>query len=181
MLGGICLKWHHCCETLVLVQLLLILEIQKQDWLSTCVSTFMIVACADETLFPYLLVNIGSGVSMLRVGGDGDFERVSGSSLGGGTFWGLCRLLTGCQNFDEMLELSARGDNAKVSSRPRKTASWDLVYLLVSCLIKALSIIFSSWPTAWSQQYLFVITTARSWGLRGRRRSQGTLECIWFR
>lgn len=52
---------------------------------------------------------------MLRVGSDGDFERVSGSSLGGGTFWGLCRLLTGCQNFDEMLELSARGDNAKAT------------------------------------------------------------------
>ena len=66
------------------------------------------------TLFPYLLVNIGSGVSMIKVDGDGTFERVSGSSLGGGTFWGLCRLLTGCKNFDEMLELSARGDNAKV-------------------------------------------------------------------
>lgn len=59
-------------------------------------------------------MNIGSGVSMLRVGGDGDFERVSGSNLGGGTFWGLCRLMTGCKNFDEMLELSARGDNSKV-------------------------------------------------------------------
>ena len=53
---------------------------------------------------------------MIKVDGDGRFERVSGSSLGGGTFWGLCRLLTGCKNFDEMLELSARGDNSKVSS-----------------------------------------------------------------
>lgn len=53
---------------------------------------------------------------MLRVGGDGDFERVSGSNLGGGTFWGLCRLMTGCKNFDEMLELSARGDNSKVGA-----------------------------------------------------------------
>jgi type II pantothenate kinase len=61
------------------------------------------------------LVNIGSGVSMLKVSGDGKFERVSGSSLGGGTFWGLCRLLTKCRGFDEMLELSAKGDNSKVS------------------------------------------------------------------
>lgn len=52
---------------------------------------------------------------MLKVEGNGQFERVSGSSLGGGTFWGLCRLLTGCQNFDEMLEMSARGDNSKAS------------------------------------------------------------------
>ena len=64
-------------------------------------------------LFPYLLVNIGSGVSMIKVEGEGQYERISGSSLGGGTFWGLCRLLTGCTSFDEMLELSARGDNAK--------------------------------------------------------------------
>lgn len=59
-------------------------------------------------------MNIGSGVSMLKVSGDGNYERVSGSSLGGGTFWGLCRLLTKCRGFDEMLELSAKGDNSKV-------------------------------------------------------------------
>lgn len=41
-------------------------------------------------------------------------ERVSGSSLGGGTFWGLCRLLTGANDFDEILELSAKGDNSRV-------------------------------------------------------------------
>lgn len=69
---------------------------------------------ADSDLYPYLLVNIGSGVSLLKVEGDGQYERVSGSSLGGGTFWGLCRLLTRCKSFDEMLELSMRGDNSKV-------------------------------------------------------------------
>ncbi|CAL8471142.1 g10684 [Coccomyxa elongata] len=71
-------------------------------------------ANTDQDLYPYLLVNIGSGVSMLKVEGDGQYERVSGSSLGGGTFWGLCRLLTKCRSFDEMLELSSRGDNSKV-------------------------------------------------------------------
>lgn len=39
---------------------------------------------------------------------------MSGSSLGGGTFWGLCRLLTGANDFDEILELSATGDNSKI-------------------------------------------------------------------
>ncbi len=76
-----------------------------------CVSSLY---AADQDLYPYLLVNIGSGVSMLKVEGDGQYERVSGSSLGGGTFWGLCRLLTKCRSFDEMLELSSRGDNSKV-------------------------------------------------------------------
>ena len=59
-------------------------------------------------------MNIGSGVSMLKVAGDGGYERVSGSSMGGGTFWGLCRLLTRVSSFDEMLELSSRGDSSKV-------------------------------------------------------------------
>ncbi|KDO69623.1 hypothetical protein CISIN_1g042742mg [Citrus sinensis] len=62
-------------------------------------------------LFPYLLVNIGSGVSMIKVDGDGKFERVSGTNVGGGTYWGLGRLLTKCKSFDELLELSQRGDN----------------------------------------------------------------------
>jgi pantothenate kinase len=36
------------------------------------------------------------------------YSQVSGSSVGGGTFWGLCRclLLTGLRDFDEMLQLS---------------------------------------------------------------------------
>ncbi|KAK1268032.1 Pantothenate kinase 2 [Acorus gramineus] len=65
-------------------------------------------------LFPYLLVNIGSGVSMMKVDGDGKFERVSGTNVGGGTYWGLGRLLTNCKSFDELLELSQRGDNKNV-------------------------------------------------------------------
>jgi pantothenate kinase len=73
-----------------------------------------IVDTEEAPLFPYLLVNIGSGVSMVKVDGNGQFERVSGTNLGGGTFWGLCRLLTGVKNFDEMLELSSQGDSANI-------------------------------------------------------------------
>ncbi|KAA8494134.1 Pantothenate kinase 2 [Porphyridium purpureum] len=67
-----------------------------------------------KTPFPYLLVNIGSGVSIIRVTGPGTFERVSGSALGGGTFWGLSRLLTNCRTFDEVIDLTYEGDNGKV-------------------------------------------------------------------
>ncbi|KAF8910060.1 type II pantothenate kinase [Gymnopilus junonius] len=63
---------------------------------------------------PCLLVNIGSGVSLIKVDEDGGFERVSGTSLGGGTLWGLLSLLTPATTFDEMLELSERGDNSTV-------------------------------------------------------------------
>lgn len=82
----------------------------------------------SNDLFPYLLVNIGSGVSIikvlsyfihifffttpmpyilqiyckfdfagLQVDGDGIFQRVSGTNVGGGTYWGLGRLLTKCK------------------------------------------------------------------------------------
>lgn len=56
--------------------------------------------------FPYLLVNIGSGVSIVKVTGHGEFERVSGSTLGGGTFWGLARMLLNCRTFDEVIGLT---------------------------------------------------------------------------
>lgn len=65
-------------------------------------------------LFPYLLVNIGSGVSMIKVDGDGKFQRVSGTNVGGGTYWGLGKLLTKCKSFDELLELSQRGNNRAI-------------------------------------------------------------------
>nr|GLL18580.1 pantothenate kinase 2 isoform X1 [Ipomoea trifida] len=68
----------------------------------------------QNDLFPYLLVNIGSGVSMIKVDGDGKFQRVSGTNVGGGTYWGLGRLLTKCKSFDDLLELSQRGDNRTI-------------------------------------------------------------------
>ena len=62
------------------------------------------------------MVNIGSGVSILSVRGPEHYNRVYGSSLGGGTFLGLCCLLTGCNSFEEALELAARGENEKVGT-----------------------------------------------------------------
>lgn len=64
--------------------------------------------------FPYLLVNIGSGVSIVKVTEHDTFERVSGSSLGGGTFWGLARMLLDCATFDDVIRLTHNGDNANV-------------------------------------------------------------------
>lgn len=72
------------------------------------------VDISPETAYPYLLVNIGSGVSIVRVDGEGRHQRVSGTNIGGGTFWGLCRLLTRLTSFDEILKLSSEGDNSQV-------------------------------------------------------------------
>ena len=42
------------------------------------------------------------------------FEYTFDCSLGGGTFVGLSCLLTGCETFEEALELAAKGDNKTV-------------------------------------------------------------------
>ncbi|KAK9462269.1 fumble-domain-containing protein [Lipomyces oligophaga] len=69
---------------------------------------------AKQDIYPYLLVNIGSGVSMIMVSGPRQFKRIGGSSLGGGTLWGLLSLITGAKSFDEMLLLASKGDNTNV-------------------------------------------------------------------
>jgi pantothenate kinase len=35
-------------------------------------------------------------------------------SIGGGTFLGLCCLLTGCSSYDEAIKLASEGDSTKV-------------------------------------------------------------------
>ncbi|KAI9834963.1 MAG: hypothetical protein M1819_002686 [Sarea resinae] len=69
---------------------------------------------ARTDIYPYLLVNIGSGVSMIKVSGPTAYERIGGTSLGGGTLWGLLSLMTGAKSFDEMLGMADRGDNSAV-------------------------------------------------------------------
>lgn len=68
----------------------------------------------NVNIYPYMLVNIGSGVSILKVSGPRTYERVGGTSLGGGTLWGILSLLTPAESFDEMLDMAAHGDNTKV-------------------------------------------------------------------
>lgn len=69
---------------------------------------------ARADIYPYLLVNIGSGVSMIKVSGPKQYERIGGTSLGGGTLWGLLSILTGARTFDDMLRLAEKGDNTTV-------------------------------------------------------------------
>lgn len=69
---------------------------------------------AESSTYPYLLVTIGTGVSVLRVDGPRRYERISGSTIGGGTYWGLCRLLTDVETFKGALDLASKGDPTKV-------------------------------------------------------------------
>lgn len=60
-----------------------------------------------------MLVTVGSGVSVMKVNSPTDFERVGGTALGGGSFWGLCKLLTNIGDFDELMEIIKGGDPTK--------------------------------------------------------------------
>ncbi|XP_067943984.1 4'-phosphopantetheine phosphatase-like [Watersipora subatra] len=68
----------------------------------------------DADIFPYLLVNIGSGVSILKVESETKYSRVGGTCMGGGTFWGLGTRLTGVSSFDELINLASTGNNKNV-------------------------------------------------------------------
>ncbi|XP_049852310.1 4'-phosphopantetheine phosphatase isoform X1 [Schistocerca gregaria] len=80
---------------------------------------------ADPNIFPYLLVNIGSGVSIMKVESDNSYERIGGTATGGGTFWGLGSLLTKAKGFDELLELAEKGDHRNVDMLVRDIYGGD--------------------------------------------------------
>lgn len=78
-----------------------------------------------ENPYPLLLVNIGSGVSILAVYSKDNYKRVTGTSLGGGTFLGLCCLLTGCSTFEEALEMASKGESTRVDKLVRDIYGGD--------------------------------------------------------
>ena len=65
-------------------------------------------------LYPFLLVNMGSGSSVLRVSGPHEFVRVGGTACGGATFLGLARALTGLSDFGELMKLVEKGTESRV-------------------------------------------------------------------
>jgi pantothenate kinase len=79
-------------------------------------------------MYPYLLVTVGSGVSILKVESDTKFERIGGTATGGGTFCGLGKMLTKAKGFDELLELASVGDHRKVDMLVRDIYGEDESY-----------------------------------------------------
>lgn len=53
------------------------------------------------------------------------FYSVCVSSLGGGTFLGLCCLLTGCSTFEEALEMASQGESTRVDKLVRDIYGGD--------------------------------------------------------
>ena len=84
-----------------------------------------VVIPMKQSIYPFLLVNIGSGVSILKVTGENICERVGGCPMGGGTFFGLARLFTGGMSFDETLSQAAEGNKAHVDMLVRDIYGGD--------------------------------------------------------
>ncbi len=80
---------------------------------------------AMNKTYPYILVNIGSGVSILLVNSEKEYKRISGTSIGGGTFLGLCCLLTGCHTYEEAINLASKGDSTRVDKLVRDIYGGD--------------------------------------------------------
>jgi type II pantothenate kinase len=57
---------------------------------------------------PSILCNIGSGVSICKIGES--IKRTTGTCLGGGTALGLATMLLGVKSYDELLDLCKIGD-----------------------------------------------------------------------
>ena len=80
-------------------------------------------------VFPYLFVNIGSGVSILKVLNPKHYERVSGTMIGGGTYYGLLKTINDFKEnnsnninntdniltFNKAFEYALKGDSKKVN------------------------------------------------------------------
>lgn len=64
----------------------------------------------SESMYPYLLINIRTGVSVVLVERPGVFKRLGGSSIGGSSFLGLSELITGVSDIEEMMERALKGN-----------------------------------------------------------------------
>ena len=63
---------------------------------------------------PHLLVSLGTGTSILRVGQDGRVARAGGTGLGGGTLRGFGQLLLGQVDHDALTALAGQGDRRRI-------------------------------------------------------------------
>lgn len=68
----------------------------------------------DDLAFPHISVNIGSGVSLLKVLSPDEISRVGGTLMGGGTLIGISKLLINVDNYNDILELAKKGNHTNV-------------------------------------------------------------------
>ncbi|OII75057.1 uncharacterized protein cubi_03167 [Cryptosporidium ubiquitum] len=110
--------------------------------------TFLVRMDSNTRIFPSLVISVGSGVSIIRVENQNKFERVSGTRFGGGTVFGISKLL-GVENYGDLLNL--------YSNYERKNGQYLGDSINSNCcffkeFVKEASV--SSSPSSSSSQYL---------------------------
>jgi len=90
----------------------------------------------------YLITNIGSGVSFLKVTNNNFFERIGGTNIGGGTFISLIKFITKKYSFEKILDLYNKGDNEKVDMLVEDIYGCDYKNLKKKLVASSLNSIF---------------------------------------
>ncbi|KAJ2109181.1 hypothetical protein GGF48_005778 [Coemansia sp. RSA 921] len=94
--GGGAHKYKDELERRLNVQLLIVKELEAT-------AHGLLVDSEQSVGTQMLLCNVGTGVSLATVDEQGEVERVSGSGVGGATFWGLVKRLTQFSSFNEAI------------------------------------------------------------------------------
>ena len=67
-----------------------------------------------DELYPYMIVNVRSGASFIKINGPEDWERLCGTSIGSAFFWGVLRLLNFYNDPTEAVYGAAKGDSTNI-------------------------------------------------------------------
>ena len=68
----------------------------------------------EDKLYPYLLVNLRSGASFIRVDSKTEYKRVIGTSIGAGTFVGIMKLINPDDDLTQTIVKSLDGDTSQI-------------------------------------------------------------------
>jgi type II pantothenate kinase len=85
--------------------------IPVSEFKASCEGADFLMKQEGKTKENYLLINIGTGTSIYLIKAR-EYTRILGSGIGGGTFLGLGKLLTGETGFSELVSLARKGEAA---------------------------------------------------------------------
>ncbi|WP_035431261.1 type II pantothenate kinase [Bacillus sp. UNC322MFChir4.1] len=80
---------------------------------ATCRGVNYLLHKSNYSLENYVVANIGTGTSIHIMFGN-TYNRIGGTGIGGGTLKGLSTLLTGIENFDEIVKYSKTGSRTNL-------------------------------------------------------------------
>lgn len=83
------------------------------EFKAVCEGSIKLLKEEQYNIERFILINIGTGTSYFKVERN-EYTRILGSGMGGGTFMGLGSLLTGVDNYHQLVNLNINGDRQQV-------------------------------------------------------------------